>query len=317
LTTTALLQPHEEVFSHEALLYANDEDFLDGTLPFVRDGVAAGEPVLVALAAEKNERLRGELGGDADRVLFADMRELGANPARILPAWLDFVSAHGAGGGPMRGIGEPIWAERQGPELVECQRHESLLNLAFAGTPSFRLLCPYDTSALDDAVVDEALRSHPWIHERGAERRSDRYRGLSAAVAPFDDPLPSAPATAQELRFTAHSLGALRRLVADFAAQAGLDAERADDLVTAVNEVATNSVRYAGGHGVLTLWSGTEWLLFEIADRGRVGDPLAGRRRPKPEQPGGRGLWVANQICDLVQVRATSEGTVVRLHMRR
>ena len=315
--TTALLQPHEEVFSHEALLYANEDEFLDGTLPFVRDGVAAGEPVLVALAAERIERLRSVLGGDADRVLFADMRQLGANPARILPAWLDFLSVHGADGGPIRGIGEPIWAERQSPELVECQRHESLLNLAFAGTPSFRLLCPYDTSTLGDAVIDEALRSHPWIHERGEERRSDRYRGLSAAVAPFDDPLPSAPPTAHELGFTTDSLGAVRRLVADFAAQSDLDAERADDLVTAVNEVATNSVRHADGKGVLKLWSGAEWLLFEIADRGRIGDPLAGRRRPKPEQPGGRGLWVANQICDLVQVRATTEGTVVRLHVRR
>jgi anti-sigma regulatory factor (Ser/Thr protein kinase) len=315
--TVALLQPHEEVFSHEALLYADADEFLDGTLPFVREGVDAGEPVLVVLAAEKNERLRRELGADADRVLFADMRELGANPARILPAWLDFVSAHGADGGPVRGIGEPIWAERQGPELVECQRHESLLNLAFAGTPSFRLLCPYDTLTLGDAVIDEALRSHPWVHERGEEWRSDRYRGLSAAVAPFDDPLPSAPATAQEHEFTTHSLRVVRRLVAGFAAHAGLDPERADDLVTAVNEVATNSVRHAGGNGVLKLWSGAEWVLCDIADRGRIGDPLAGRRRPKPEQPSGRGLWVANQICDLVQVRATTEGTVIRLHMRR
>jgi anti-sigma regulatory factor (Ser/Thr protein kinase) len=273
--------------------------------------------MLVVLAAENNERLHRELGADADRVLFADMHEVGANPARILPAWHDFVSVHGADGWPVRGIGEPIWAERQGPELVECQRHESLLNLAFAGTPSFRLLCPYDTSVLGEAVIDEALRSHPWVHERGQERRSDRYRGLSEAVAPFDDPLPGAPATAQEQEFTTHSLRAVRRLVADFAAHAGLDPERADDLVTAVNEVATNSVRHAGGHGVLRLWSGAEWLLCDIADRGRIGDPLAGRRRPGPEQPSGRGLWVANQICDLVQVRATTEGTVVRLHLRR
>ena len=53
-----------------------------------------------------------------------------------------------ARGRPMRGIGEPIWAERSPAELVECQRHESLLNVAFAGSAGFYLMCPYDTTSL-------------------------------------------------------------------------------------------------------------------------------------------------------------------------
>jgi prepilin-type processing-associated H-X9-DG protein len=36
----------------------------------------------------------------------------------------------------LRGAGEPIWPERRPAELVECQRHESLLNVAFADGPS-------------------------------------------------------------------------------------------------------------------------------------------------------------------------------------
>ena len=31
----------------------------------------------------------------------------------------------------------------------------------------------------------------------------------------------------------------------------------------------------------------------------------------------GRGLWIANQVCDLVEVRSSDEGSVVRVHMRR
>ncbi len=315
--TTALLHRHEDAFSHEALLYMDPDELLAGTLPFVREGIAGGEPILVVLAAEKNERLRAELGADAGKVQFADMREVGANPARIIPAWHEFVDTAGADGRPIRGIGEPIWPERVGPELVECQRHESLLNLAFASTPSFRLLCPYDTSALDDAVIDEARRSHPVIRERGEERLSDRYRGLNEIAAPFADPLADPPATARELRFAGGSLGDVRQLVSDFAAQSGLTHERSAGLVTAVNEVATNSVRHGGGEGVLRLWTGAEWLLCEVADRGSIADPLADRRPPRLAQRGGRGLWIANQICDLVQVRSSNDGTVVRLHLRR
>ena len=136
-------------------------------------------------------------------------------------------------------------------------------------------------------------------------------------TAPFADPLADPPAAARELRFAGDSLGDVRQLVSDFSAQSGLTHERSAEFVTAVNEVATNSVRHGGGEGVLKLWTGAEWLLCDVADRGSIADPLAGRRPARPEQRGGRGLWIANQICDLVQVRSSTDGTVVRLHLRR
>ena len=125
------------------MLYDSPETFVDGAAPFIRDAVAAGEPIMVAIGAEKIDLLRSRLGEDADRVVFADMAELGANPARIIPAWQEFVDANA--GRPMRGIGEPIWADRSPTELVECQCHEALLNVAFADASDFHLICPYDT----------------------------------------------------------------------------------------------------------------------------------------------------------------------------
>jgi anti-sigma regulatory factor (Ser/Thr protein kinase) len=304
-------------FSHEALLYANEDEFLGGTLSFMREGLEQDEPMLVVLAAHKNERLRSELGDDGWRVLFADMGEVGANPARIIPAWQGFVSARADDETPVRGIGEPISSARRGPELVECQRHESLLNLAFAETPSFRLLCPYDTTALDGSVIDEALRSHPYVQQAESTRLSKRYRGLKAVAAPFDEPLPKPPPSALELRFEAGSLGDVRSLVAEQARHAGIGEPRTSDLVLAVNEIATNSVRHGGEDGVLRIWSGAEWLLCEVADSGRIEDPLVGRRSPSTEERSGRGVWIANQVCELVQVRSHAWGSVVRLHMRR
>jgi hypothetical protein len=54
-----------------------------------------------------------------------------------------------------------------------------------------------------------------------------------------------------------------------------------------------------------------------IRDGGRFDKPLADRQRPSRNIAGPRGLWVANQLCDLVQIRTLPEGTVVRLHKRR
>src|SRR5438045_214703 len=85
---------------------ALEHEFMDGTAAFISDGVARSEPVLVVLAADKISALRRALGRDARRVRFADMAEVGANPARIIPAWRAFASDSQAKRTAFRGIGE-------------------------------------------------------------------------------------------------------------------------------------------------------------------------------------------------------------------
>ena len=178
--------PATAAFRHEAIFYAGPEAFLDRVAPFVVEGVAAGEPVMVALEAPKLDALRRRLGADADGVVFADMGDIGHNPACIIPAWTDFVAGRS---GPMRGVGEPIWPGRSPDELVECQCHEALLNNAFADAEGFHLVCPYDAVHLDREVIAEAERSHPWV---GAAE-SVRYRGCEDAPPQFSEPLADAP----------------------------------------------------------------------------------------------------------------------------
>jgi anti-sigma regulatory factor (Ser/Thr protein kinase) len=294
------------MFSHEALLYEGPDGLLAGTLPFIREGLERNEPILVAVGEPKIARLREALGPGADRVKFADMAVLGHNPARIIPAWHDFLARHS---GPVRGIGEPIWAGRSGPELVECQLHEALLNVAFAETQGFMLLCPYDVTTLDDSVVHEACCSHPTVNERP----SHAFRAAERLLAPFESPLPPPPAQARLLGFELDTIGEVRRLTRQCAAE--LEGERAEDLVLAVAELAANSIRHGGGRGILRIWHDGDTLVCEVRDRGRIRDPLAGRHLPDVEWLGGRGLWIANAVCDLVQVRSTAQGTAVRLHM--
>jgi anti-sigma regulatory factor (Ser/Thr protein kinase) len=303
-------------FRHEALFYAGRDDFVHRTAAFLREGVEAEEPALVVVDAEKIALLREELGDAAAGVQFAEMAEVGANPARIIPAWREFVTRSAPTGGRLRGIGEPIWPERTGAELVECVRHESLLNVAFAGSPSWWLVCPYDTEALEPAVLEEARRTHPFVRENGVGRESDDYYGLQAIAAPFAEPLPDPPESALELAFGSGPLEALRWLVGRAAEDAGLDELRAADLVLAVHELATNTVRHGGGRGTLRIWREPNALICEVADAGRIDQPLVGRERPFAAQSGGRGLWLVNQLCDLAQIRCFDTGSVVRLHMR-
>src|SRR5256885_8954439 len=112
--------PPASAFRHEALFYAGEDGFLAGTVPFIAEGVARNEPVLAVVSAPKIEALRRALNGAADRVQFADMAEVGRNPARIIPAWRDFVNDNGGGSRRLRGIGEPISADRSEAALAEC-----------------------------------------------------------------------------------------------------------------------------------------------------------------------------------------------------
>jgi anti-sigma regulatory factor (Ser/Thr protein kinase) len=306
----------QEAYRHEALIYSGEDDFVAKTSRFLRDGVAAGEPALVVVSARKIERLRESLNGDADGVLFADMAGVGQNPARIIPAWRDFVSTHAAPGVRLRGIGEPIYPERSAVELVECQRHEALLNVAFQDALGFWLLCPYDSEAMPAEVIDEAKRTHPYVMN-GESRVSETYYGLDSISQPFSAPLSAPPADAAEVPFDGGSLARVRVVVRDRADAAGFSRRQRDDFVLAVSELAANSVRHGGGKGVARIWQDDAELVCEIVDAGRLTDPLAGRVRPRAGQPGGHGLWLATQLCDLVQIRPFPDGTTIRVRTRR
>jgi anti-sigma regulatory factor (Ser/Thr protein kinase) len=304
-------------FRHEALVHDGDDGFLAGAVPFVREGLEAEEPILVAVGVERIALLRDALGDDAGGVQFADMRQLGRNPGRIIPAWHDFLDAH-RGGEPaaVRGIGEPIWPGRGPAELIECQLHESLLNLAFTDADGFRRLCPYDAAALDAEVIHAACGSHPSVVDDGGRRDSAHYRGADELLAPFDAPLPVHRASAETLGFENDGLPEVRRLITGGARAAGLSADATQDLLLATSEIAANSIRHGGGRGVLRVWQDDGALICEIRDPGHIRDPLAGRRKPAPGRPGRWGLWLAHRVCDLVQVRSGADGTIVRMHMR-
>jgi anti-sigma regulatory factor (Ser/Thr protein kinase) len=304
-------------FRHEALLYSGWPEFLEGTIPFIRGGVRAGEPVLVVESLDKIAQLKTALGDEAESVMFADMAGVGANPARIIPAWQDFVTKHGGPGKRLRGIGEPIWRERSADELIECQRHESLLNVAFGNGQPWWLLCPYDTAKLDATVIEEARRSHEFVSERSHAWRSEHFRGLEASGAPFDAPLPERGTAVAQIAFRLADLSSVRRLVSHHADAIGLGAGRSAELAVAVNEVATNSISHGGGGGEFRIWQEPGALICEVRDKGRFDKALGDRERPSPEVSDPRGLWLANQLCDLVQIRTLPDGTVVRLHMRR
>lgn len=293
-------------FQHRALVYEGADEYLAGTVPFVKAALEAEEPILIAVGPAQTEWLEGALGEDAWGVRFLPMEEVGRNPALIIPLWRDFVDEHE--GRPLRGIGEPVWAARSPAALEECHRHEALLNVAFAENPDFLLLCPYDADSLPSHVLERIAVFHCHV---GEEESPD----FDPALDCFAGRLPPPASPPQTFAFGLTELAEVRHRVAAAAERAGMDRLGVADLVTAAAELAANSVMHGGGRGTLRIWGENGCILVEVEDRGRIEDPLVGRRRPDITQEGGRGLWLANQLCDLVQIRSDERRTAVRLHV--
>jgi anti-sigma regulatory factor (Ser/Thr protein kinase) len=301
-------------FVHPALLYRDSDDYLSTTVPFVRDGLDANEPVAAAVPPGNLALLRTALGADADQVVWRDMTVAGRNPGAIIPTvLLAFANAHP--GRRVRIIGEPIWAGRTGAEYPACAQHEALINAAFADR-SATILCPYDVAALDPAWVDDAHRTHPVMVTATRRWDSPHYDDPVAVAADFNQPLPDPPPNAATVAVDIFTVRSARRFAAGYAGRAGLAPERIPDLELAVNELAANSIRHGGGSGRLAVWVQDTHLACQLSDTGLLTNPLAGRIPPAPGSSGGRGLMMVNQLCDLVRVHTTADGTTVRVHMR-
>lgn len=301
-----------QAFVHPALFYRTEREYTRQTVAFLREGLADGEPLAVAVPGPNLELIKAGLGGDAEGILFLDMTEAGRNPGRIIPKVLrGFADAHPDG--RVRIIGEPIWAGRSPVEYPACAQHEALINAAFEGR-AVTILCPYDEARLAPEVIADARVTHPTsISGDGRVSVSDTY-DWRAVVDRYNQPLVPAP-DAAVFSYGGEDLPAVRRFALDQATRLGLAGERLMDVELAVAELTTNSVVHGGGRGTLAVWVEQGQLVCEVRDAGRLTDPLAGRRPPKHGQLGGRGLMLVHYVSDLVRLHTDEDGTTVRFYL--
>src|SRR5690242_859480 len=98
-----------EPFVHPALFYRDRDQYIAGTVPFLREGLDAGEPAAVAAPPDRLELIREGLGERAAEVRFIDMTQAGRNPGRIIPGVLRKFADAQSSARRVRIIGEPIW----------------------------------------------------------------------------------------------------------------------------------------------------------------------------------------------------------------
>jgi transcriptional regulator with XRE-family HTH domain len=164
------------MLEHHALLYATPDEFLDSAGAFVAEGVERAESTLVVTTAANIKLLRKALGANASQVTFTESRRWYTTPAAALAAYGKFVEEKlESGDSWIRILGEPVWSGRSASEMALWARYESLLNLEFAGVPA-TVLCPYDTSGLDNDILEQACATHRHTHALGEVAANPGYR---------------------------------------------------------------------------------------------------------------------------------------------
>jgi anti-sigma regulatory factor (Ser/Thr protein kinase) len=302
---------------HQAFLYAGLDEFLDETVPFLREGLEDGEAVVVVVREPGLAALRDSLGPCGDLVDYYDSAEFYRHPVRTLKMYQELVNRKA----PLRvrALAEPNWGGQSPREMMEWARYESLINVVFTDSGA-QALCPYDQATLSEEVIDQARRTHPRLRTKGG------HTGVSADyLSPVDygsdcdrGPRLERPTTAEYFPIHDDDLHVLRALVAERARLHGLDRQTSRNLVTAVNEVASNAVRHGTPPMGLSIWTDGGDLTCEIADNGfwRPG-PLTGFIPPDSALQRGFGLWSVRLLVDLMELHAGWEGTFVRLHVHR
>jgi hypothetical protein len=302
----------QQSYRHEAFMWRDPDDYATVLAPFVEDGLAAGEAVMVAVVRRHANWLRESLGAQARKVKFVDMAKIGRNPALIIPVWQKFVDQHSGYGRPVRGIGEPIWVGRRPEEIIECQLHEALLNVAVDPKIPLWLICPYD-QGLDPSIINEAHRSHPAVMEGDRYQGNSQYGGREHVEAMLSAELPELCGVPSEYSFSTDAVDRVFNIVTLEAYGSGLWSDKVTDLAATSRRLAACSLRRGAADGTIRIWDLPYALICEVSDDTVIDDVLAGRRALVTNDRDG--LSSANRKCDLVQLRSTGNGTTVRLHM--
>ena len=301
--------------SHLALIYHGLDDFVGRVSAYVRGGLALDESVLVLASQQKVERVRDALGPDAAAVEFADA-EAGYHPQlRATYECLHYIQRQQ--GRRSRVVAEQALGRRSPVEVADYLRMESAANVVYQPYP-VEILCPYDAAALRSELVEACRRTHAELLEDTGARPSALFIDPHQFI-PDSTEVPEPPVSAPTIEcLIGADVPAARHFTREEVRRAGLPEDVVDDVVIAVSELVANALTHGRPPARLSVYTEhppgqSPVLVCHVRDEGGLPlDALAGYAPPMDLGTSGRGLWMARQLCDSVQVCTDGATTHVR-----
>jgi CheY-like chemotaxis protein len=177
---------------HEALIYSSADDLTAGTLPFLRQGLAHGEHLLVVLREEGCAVLRRALREDAARIEFADAGSWYRSPEHALEQYGLYLGDHlGGDAARVRVVAEVIWPPSSATaDVAGWKRYEAGISGAMASV-AVSFMCTYDTRELPAGIIMDAHRTHPVLRTPDGARPSAHYSQPGAFIRDLERDVPA------------------------------------------------------------------------------------------------------------------------------
>ncbi len=302
---------HDGIY-HETAFFGSDEEFLAVVVPFLRDGVAAGEPT-VSLFGERHQGLVRSALGTGSGVVFIDGDRHYQRPAVAIKRHREMLGGYVAEGATQIRIAGDVPHPGVGVPWEWWARYEAAANTVYNEFPMYGL-CPYDTRTAPAEVLDHARRTHAYVvMPDGRRERSPLYQDprdfLATAVNSWEDPLEALPPAVELVDPVVRHA---RLAVAGLQDIAGLAVDDLNGLVLSTSEAVTNALLYGRAPVRVRAWAVPGRIVVTVTDSGPgPADPSSGLM--PGSGPGGLGLWLAHQLCSYVSLRRAPDGFTIRL----
>jgi anti-sigma regulatory factor (Ser/Thr protein kinase) len=296
----------EGTLRHNAFVYESDEEYVAGSVAFLKEGLDAGEAAVVGNTRDGLAMMRDALGPDAERVAFVDVSAVYTRPAHTVARYYGTFLEQLRRAPSVRAVATGQFGATP-VEWQEWMAYEAITNLAYAHLPVW-VVCAYDANRLPDPVIDIARRTHPEVLADGwqASGQFEDPRALVRELTPEPEPLLGLRSfSAQDVEGFREQLA--RELMAEKVPEA-----KALEMLVAGTEVATNAVRHGAGIEEVRVGRVEGRFVCEVVDRGSgFDDPVAGYLAPR--EGTGSGLWVARQLAWRLESFQSPKGFTVRI----
>lgn len=319
---------HSVALRHRCGFYATDHHLSTQLTPMLATTLARGTPVALSVAPETADKIEDTFGPSDLLVRLSEPgpgchsgQTLAARRARELRELVGDRVKGSADERPLVAMIGQHRSELDGADGSFWTELDAAFGVAMADMP-VELTCFYPELPLHQSILDGARRTHPVLLVGGALLPNAAHLCPRTVLAEHPAPVPDLlGAPDLTIAFGAWQLNELRVRLERALVGTGYGRGRAEDLVLAVNEVATNAIEYGSAEAELQVWLDgdgiTEGAVCEVHDRGTLRDPLPGLAAPHTSDPRGRGVWIARQICESLHVWSDRSGTHVRLHAGR
>jgi anti-sigma regulatory factor (Ser/Thr protein kinase) len=304
-------------FRHGLLEFDDIRELPRIVVPFIVDGLAAGERAVI----EVSEDVRVALSGGVHHSWLPGVGLLGdtfTHPHQALWTLRQLVDeGQRPGEHGIRLVTQIDYEDACDP--VDWVRAETVANHVFRDL-DVRSLCLYDRSSLNEAILHEAHHCHPTIVDESGPRPNPAYEEPVEHLRALDTGIEASPLEATDPAismaiFDRSSLARLRALADKMLDSTMLPAHRRADLLDAVFEVSVNALMFGGEHIDVSVWHDDGAILCRVTDDGPgLPDPLTGYAPPDgSDHLSGRGLWSARQLCDRLTTSQGPAGLTARL----